>query len=63
MLLNEYRYVAETLKHMEFSEAVAALQKLGVSDLTQTIARIESSLQGVTNDTFSTALGAWGRHK
>lgn len=44
---------------MEFSKAVAELQKFCGTDLTSTLAQIEASVQGVTAETCSAAVASW----
>src|SRR5437867_4505066 len=48
---------------MDPLQAIAALQDFGGHDLTQTLARVEKSLQGVTVDTCSTAVENCGARK
>jgi hypothetical protein len=46
--------------HVPLSEAITSLQTFGGSDLTRTLAQIESSLQGVTLDGYAAVLSACG---
>lgn len=48
---------------MELTDAVVALQKFGGEDLTRTLAKIELSLIGTTNETCSNALSTCGAEK
>jgi hypothetical protein len=41
---------------MELPEAVSALQRFAGADLTRTLANVEASLRGVTNDTCADAV-------
>ena len=45
---------------MELFDAVEALQKFAGADLTKTLAKVEASLRGVTNDTCANALVSCG---
>ena len=46
--------------HAALSEAIASLQSFGGTDLTQTLAKIEASLQRVTIDGCAAVLTACG---
>ena len=47
---------------MDLRDAVAALQKFGGMDLTSTLARVESALEGTTAETCSSAITSCGAH-
>jgi len=45
---------------MDLAQAVAAIQKFGGTDLTQTLTKLEASVQGITGDNSTRAVAAWG---